>query len=179
MYFPFLELQKWRKRSAEIRRRNCAVLPYTTSVGADTLDECLMASKPMERILANIEPTVDILKIIRPVYNFKPLCRRIPIPTGGSKAESGQNIREHPTRGDNSEKRCPRSPQTHGKRQPPKWQKACTSDDQAGPGRRRMILPGSSTGIHRRDVRCCPGFSVQNFLSSKDRMPIDIYSLLR
>ena len=27
MYFPFLELQKWRKRSAEIRRRNCAVLP--------------------------------------------------------------------------------------------------------------------------------------------------------
>ena len=28
MYFPFLELQKWHKRSAEIRRRNCAVLPY-------------------------------------------------------------------------------------------------------------------------------------------------------
>ena len=27
MYFPFLELQKWRKRFAEIRRRNCAVLP--------------------------------------------------------------------------------------------------------------------------------------------------------
>ena len=72
------------------------MLPYTTSVGADTLDECLMASKPMERILANIEPTVDILKIIRPVYNFNPLCRRIPIPTDGSKAESGQNIRTPP-----------------------------------------------------------------------------------
>ena len=28
MYFPFLELQKWCKRSAEIRRRNCTVLPY-------------------------------------------------------------------------------------------------------------------------------------------------------
>ena len=28
MYFPFLKLQKWHKRSAEIRRRNCAVLPY-------------------------------------------------------------------------------------------------------------------------------------------------------
>ena len=27
MYFPFLKLQKWCKRSAEIRRRNCAVLP--------------------------------------------------------------------------------------------------------------------------------------------------------
>ena len=32
MYFPFLELQKWRKRSAEIRRRNCAVLPYIPRV---------------------------------------------------------------------------------------------------------------------------------------------------
>ena len=31
MYFPFLELQKWRKRSAEIRRRNCAVLPKEKS----------------------------------------------------------------------------------------------------------------------------------------------------
>ena len=28
MYFPFVELQKWRNRSAEIRRHNCAVLPY-------------------------------------------------------------------------------------------------------------------------------------------------------
>ena len=28
MYFPFLELQNWCKRTAEIRRRNCAVLPY-------------------------------------------------------------------------------------------------------------------------------------------------------
>ena len=27
MYFPFWELQNWCKRSAEIRRRNCAVLP--------------------------------------------------------------------------------------------------------------------------------------------------------
>ena len=33
MYFPFLKLQKWLKRSAEIRRRNCAVLPI------ETLDE--------------------------------------------------------------------------------------------------------------------------------------------
>ena len=28
MYFPFLELQKWGKKAAETRRRNCAVLPY-------------------------------------------------------------------------------------------------------------------------------------------------------
>lgn len=44
---------------------------FTTSVGTDTLDECPMAYKPMESILTNIEPTVDIQKIIRPVYNFK------------------------------------------------------------------------------------------------------------
>lgn len=44
---------------------------FTTSVGTDTLDECPMAYKPMESILANIGPTVEIQKIIRPVYNFK------------------------------------------------------------------------------------------------------------
>ena len=31
MYFPFLELQNWCKRSAEIRRRNCAVLPKVST----------------------------------------------------------------------------------------------------------------------------------------------------
>lgn len=44
---------------------------YTTSVGADTLDECPMAYKSMESIVGNIGDTVDILKIIKPVYNFK------------------------------------------------------------------------------------------------------------
>ncbi len=29
MYFPFSELRKWSKKTAETRRRNCAVLPYT------------------------------------------------------------------------------------------------------------------------------------------------------
>ncbi len=44
---------------------------YTTSVGADTIDECPMAYKPMEEIIANIEDTVSITGIIKPVYNFK------------------------------------------------------------------------------------------------------------
>ena len=44
---------------------------YTTSVSEDTLDECPMAYKPMESIVANVEPTVQIVKVIRPVYNFK------------------------------------------------------------------------------------------------------------
>ncbi len=44
---------------------------YSTSVGASTLDESPMAYKPMEEIVSLISPTVDIVKIIKPVYNFK------------------------------------------------------------------------------------------------------------
>lgn len=44
---------------------------YTTSVHASTLDECPMAYKNMDDIVNNITPTADIIKIIKPVYNFK------------------------------------------------------------------------------------------------------------
>lgn len=44
---------------------------YTTSVNKDTLDECPMAYKDMSEIVENITPTADILKIIKPIYNFK------------------------------------------------------------------------------------------------------------
>lgn len=44
---------------------------YTTSVCEETLDECPMAYKPIESILENISPTVEVESIIRPVYNFK------------------------------------------------------------------------------------------------------------
>lgn len=44
---------------------------YTTFVNQETLDECPMAYKSMDAITENIGPTVDILKIIKPVYNFK------------------------------------------------------------------------------------------------------------
>ena len=44
---------------------------YTTSVGRATLDECPMAYKGMQDILDNIGPTAQVLKIIRPLYNFK------------------------------------------------------------------------------------------------------------
>ncbi len=44
---------------------------FTTSVGADTLDESPMVYKPMEEILSQIGPTVEVQKIIRPLYNFK------------------------------------------------------------------------------------------------------------
>lgn len=44
---------------------------YTTSVNKDTLDECPMAYKGMDAIVDNIGDTVDILHIIKPIYNFK------------------------------------------------------------------------------------------------------------
>lgn len=44
---------------------------YTTSVNEFTLDESPMAYKPMDEIVSNIGDTVDILKVIKPVYNFK------------------------------------------------------------------------------------------------------------
>lgn len=44
---------------------------FTTSVGADTIDEAPMVYKPMDEIIENIKDTVDILEIIKPVYNFK------------------------------------------------------------------------------------------------------------
>ncbi len=44
---------------------------YTTSLSKETLDEAPFAYKPMEEIIANIQDTVEINKIIKPVYNFK------------------------------------------------------------------------------------------------------------
>jgi RNA-splicing ligase RtcB len=44
---------------------------WTTSVGENTLSEAPMAYKPMEEIIANIGDTVEILSIVKPLYNFK------------------------------------------------------------------------------------------------------------
>ena len=44
---------------------------YTTCVSPGTLDESPMAYKGLSEILSQIGPTVDILRRIRPVYNFK------------------------------------------------------------------------------------------------------------
>lgn len=47
---------------------------YSTSVQESTIDESPFAYKSIEDIIPNILPTVDILKIIKPIYNFK-ACR--------------------------------------------------------------------------------------------------------
>ena len=44
---------------------------YSTSVNRSTLDESPMAYKPMEEIVENIKDTVDIVDVIKPIYNFK------------------------------------------------------------------------------------------------------------
>ena len=44
---------------------------FTSSISENTLDEAPMVYKPMEEIINNIEDTVEILEIIKPIYNFK------------------------------------------------------------------------------------------------------------
>ena len=44
---------------------------YSTSVVEATIDEAPFAYKPMQEIIDNIQDTVEIKKIIRPIYNFK------------------------------------------------------------------------------------------------------------
>ncbi len=44
---------------------------YTTSVTQRTLDESPMAYKGMDAILKHIGPTVDVVDIFKPLYNFK------------------------------------------------------------------------------------------------------------
>ena len=55
-------VSEFKKQMAEV---------YTTSVNKATLDECPMAYKGMQDILDNIGPTAEVVKIIRPIYNFK------------------------------------------------------------------------------------------------------------
>ena len=44
---------------------------YTTSVAPETLDEAPMAYKSLADIADVVGGTIDILEVIRPVYNFK------------------------------------------------------------------------------------------------------------
>lgn len=44
---------------------------YSSTITKSTIDESPFAYKPMDEIIANIADTVEIVKIIKPVYNFK------------------------------------------------------------------------------------------------------------
>ena len=53
----------------EYRREMAGV--YTTSVSAETLDEAPMAYKSLSDIIDVIGESVDILEVLKPIYNFK------------------------------------------------------------------------------------------------------------
>ena len=44
---------------------------YTTSVSTATLDEAPMAYKSLEDIIDVIEESVDVIEVLRPVFNYK------------------------------------------------------------------------------------------------------------
>ena len=44
---------------------------FTTSVSRDTIDEAPFAYKPSKKIVEQIADTVDVVEVIKPVYNFK------------------------------------------------------------------------------------------------------------
>ncbi len=44
---------------------------YSSTIGKSTIDEAPFAYKPMEEIIENIDDTAEVIKIIKPIYNFK------------------------------------------------------------------------------------------------------------
>lgn len=44
---------------------------FSSTVGHSTIDESPFAYKPMDEIIANIGDTVEVVNILRPLYNFK------------------------------------------------------------------------------------------------------------
>ena len=59
------------KQVAEYYQNLAIETIFTTSVSRSTIDESPMAYKTMEEIIANIADTVEVVNIIKPVYNFK------------------------------------------------------------------------------------------------------------
>ena len=62
--------QAMRELSVEEFRKQMEGI-YSTSISVNTLDESPMAYKDMKDIVDQIHPTAEIIKIIKPVYNFK------------------------------------------------------------------------------------------------------------
>ena len=57
-----LDMEEYRREMAGI---------YTTSVNESTLDEAPMAYKSLSDIIGVIEESVDVIEVLRPIYNFK------------------------------------------------------------------------------------------------------------
>ena len=57
-----LDLEEYRREMAGV---------YTTSVNESTIDEAPMAYKSLEDIIGVISESVDIIEVLKPIYNFK------------------------------------------------------------------------------------------------------------
>ena len=57
-----LDMEEYRREMAGI---------YTTSVNEATLDEAPMAYKSLDDIIDVIRDSVDIIEVLKPIYNFK------------------------------------------------------------------------------------------------------------
>ena len=57
-----IDLEEYRKSMEGI---------YTTSVSSATLDEAPMAYKSLDDIIDVIEESVDVIEVLKPVFNFK------------------------------------------------------------------------------------------------------------
>lgn len=66
--FDTLDLKEYYKEMSGI---------YSSSVCEETIDESPMVYKPMQEIIDCIEPTVEVTKIIKPIYNFKAKSREL------------------------------------------------------------------------------------------------------
>ena len=51
---------------------------YTTSVNEKTLDEAPMAYKSLEDIIDVIKDSVDVIEVLKPVFNFKASDEEVP-----------------------------------------------------------------------------------------------------
>ena len=51
---------------------------YTTSVNEETLDEAPMAYKSLEDIIDVIRDSVDVIEVLKPVFNFKASDEELP-----------------------------------------------------------------------------------------------------
>ena len=57
-----LDLEEYRREMAGV---------YSTSVSEATIDEAPMAYKSLEDIIGVIEESVDVIEVLKPIYNFK------------------------------------------------------------------------------------------------------------
>ena len=68
---------------------------YTTSVNEDTLDEAPMAYKSLEDILDVIGETVEVMDVMKPIYNFKASNEDAPWMKKKEEADGNRRLSEN------------------------------------------------------------------------------------